>query len=43
VDLLKVISFEFLGFGLLGVGAHLCLLAFLPFVESGKELGLLQQ
>jgi len=43
VDLLEIISFESLGFGLLAVGAHLSLLAFSPFVECGKELVLIHQ
>ena len=38
IHLLEIIAFEFLGFGLLAVGAHLPLLAFSPFVECSKEL-----
>jgi len=43
IDLLEIISFKFLSFGLLAIGAHLSLLAFSPFVECGKELVLLHQ
>jgi len=38
VNLLEIIAFEFLGLGLLAVGAHLSLLAFTPFVDRCKEL-----
>ena len=38
VNLLEIIAFEFLGLGLLAVGAHLSLLAFMPFVDRCKEL-----
>jgi hypothetical protein len=43
VNLLEIISFKSLGFGLLAVSAHLSFLAFSPFIECGKELVLMHQ
>jgi len=38
IDLLEIITFKFLSFGFLAVGAHLSLLALMPFIECCKEL-----
>ena len=38
IDLLEIITFEFLSLALLAVGARLALLAFAPFIERCKEL-----
>jgi len=38
IDLLEIITFEFLGLALLAVGARLSLLPFTPFIEHREEL-----